>query len=386
MSDPDDVEVVTAEHGPHGADYTSEDPGESEGPRAPQTRERVQRYGRYAWSVLGIVALLAVIGIAAGQISVVVVPVILALFPAALLAPVSERLKRLRVPAAAAALLTIIGGFAVLAAIIMVLVPIVAAQLPDLIESLGEGLDELGDLLSALPFIDVEGIDDAVDQVTEALGEAEGLAGGAMETAMLVVEGVIGVLLTLVVLFFYLKDGSRIAAGVRDTLPYRTRPHADQLGRQAWSTLGSYFRGQLFVAFVDAVFIGLGLLLLGVPLAIPLAVLVFFGGLFPIVGAVVTGAVAVVVALADAGLGTALIVLGLVVAVQQLESNVLEPVILSRAISLHPLVVLLAITTGAAVLGILGAFLAVPIAAVIGRTLDYVRGLEPGGQPASAGG
>ncbi|MEX0657943.1 MAG: AI-2E family transporter, partial [Egibacteraceae bacterium] len=129
-----------------------------------------------------------------------------------------------------------------------------------------------------------------------------------------------------------------------------------------WTTLGRYFRGQLLVAAVDAVLIGLGLLLLGIPLAVPLAVLIFFGGLFPIVGAVTSGVVAVLVALADAGLATALIVLGLIVAVQQLESNVLEPVVLGKTLALHPLMVLLAITAGAVTLGVLGAFLAVPVA------------------------
>jgi putative heme transporter len=345
-------------------------------------REQLIRVGRYAWAALGIVAAAVVVGIVAGQISVVVIPVVLALFPAALLSPLSDWLERVGAPAAVAALATILGLFLALALLIAVLVPVVAAQLPDLLDSLGEGLDELGGLLSALPFLDVEGIDDVLDQVVQALGEAEGLAGGALETAAMVTEGVIGIILTIVVLFFYLKDGRRIAAGLHDTLPERARPHAERLGGQAWSTLGSYFRGQLLVALVDAIFIGIGLLILGIPLAIPLAVLVFFGGLFPIVGAVLTGAVAVLVALAHGGLVLGLLVLGLVVAVQQLESNVLEPLILSRAIALHPLVVLLSITTGAALLGILGAFLAVPVAAVIGRSLDYVRGLEPGGQPA----
>jgi putative heme transporter len=149
--------------------------------------------------------------------------------------------------------------------------------------------------------------------------------------------------------------------------PETSRPRLRRAADRSWDTLGSYFRGQLLVALVDAVFIGIGLLILGVPLAVPLAVLIFFGGLFPIVGAVTTGALAVLVALADAGLTTALIVLGLVLLVQQLESNVLEPLILGKAIDLHPIVVLLAITTGAVTLGILGAFLAVPVAAIIGR-------------------
>jgi putative heme transporter len=185
--------------------------------------------------------------------------------------------------------------------------------------------------------------------------------------------------LMLVTLFFFLKDGQRLTDGVISTAPPRHRRRLTEVAQRAWDTVGSYFRGQLLVALVDAVFIGIGLLILGVPLALPLAVLIFFGGLFPIVGAVTTGALAVLVALADAGPVTALIVLGLVLLVQQLESNVLEPLILGHVISLHPLVILLAITTGAVTLGILGAFLAVPVTATIARIIDYVREDQPEG-------
>lgn len=139
----------------------------------------------------------------------------------------------------------------------------------------------------------------------------------------------------------------------------------------AWDTLGKYFRGQLLVAFVDAVLIGLALVLLGVPLALPLAAIVFFGGLFPIVGAVVTGFLAVLVALSHGGLVLALVVAGIVLAVQQLEGNVLEPLILSHVIDLHPMAIILSITAGAVVLGILGAFLAVPVAAITKRILTH---------------
>ena len=142
---------------------------------------------------------------------------------------------------------------------------------------------------------------------------------------------------------------------------------------RAWTTLGAYFRGQLLVALVDALAIGVALLVLGVPLALPLAVLIFFGGLFPIVGAVVTGALAVLVAMADAGLTMGLIVLGIVLAVQQLESNVLAPLVLGKATALHPLGVLTSLTAGGILLGVLGAFIAVPIAASLVRAIGYLR-------------
>jgi putative heme transporter len=178
------------------------------------------------------------------------------------------------------------------------------------------------------------------------------------------------------VLFFYLKDGRRLRDAIVTTAPRHRQPIVREGLDRSWTTLSSYVQGQLLVAAVDAVFIGVGLLILGVPLALPLAILVLFGGLFPIVGAVATGALAVLVALADGGLTTGLIVLGIVLAVQQIESNVLEPLILGRTIHLHPIVVLTAIAAGASVLGILGAFLAVPVAAITARIVDLVRGRD----------
>jgi putative heme transporter len=199
----------------------------------------------------------------------------------------------------------------------------------------------------------------------------------------MVVDFLTAVVLMIVIVFFVLKDGGRLWRGVADLLPGRYRSTVDEAAGRIWWTLGAYFRGQLLVALVDAIFIGLGLWLLGVPLALPLAVLVFFGGLFPIVGAFVTGLLAVLVALASEGLTTALLVLGLVVLVQQAESNLLEPLILSKVIALHPLVIILSITAGVLSFGILGAFLAVPFAAGVARVIDMARGRTPTAGPGS---
>jgi hypothetical protein len=163
---------------------------------------------------------------------------------------------------------------------------------------------------------------------------------------------------------------SRTATGSAESAHGPAAPPAAALrrvGEQAWLTLGAFFRGQLLIALVDAVAIGIGLALLRVPLALPLAVVVFFGGLFPIVGAVTAGALAVLVALAHGGLGLGLVVLALIVGVQQLEGNVLEPFILGHVVKLHPLIVVLAVTAGAITFGVLGAFLAVPVVAVTGQ-------------------
>jgi putative heme transporter len=334
----------------------------------------LRRVGRTSWALLGILLIAAVIGYALSLVPLVVIPIVLALFPATLLVPVAGWLRRIGAPDALAAIASILLGFLLIGAIIGAMIPLVAAQAPELAESASDGLQELENFLQDGPLgLEIGGVDDLIDMAQEQLGEVGELAPQAMEAAVVAFEVFAGLLLLFVVLFFYLKDGPRLANGIITTAPRRYEARLRRLADRSWDTLGKYFRGQMLVALVDAIGIGLGLVILGVPLALPLAVLVFFGGLFPIVGAVVTGSLAVLVALADQGLTTALIVAGIVLAVQQLESNVLEPIILGKAIHLHPIVILAAITTGAVTIGILGAFLAVPLAAVIAEIVDELR-------------
>jgi putative heme transporter len=336
------------------------------------------RVGRAAWALLGIAAVLALLGYVASAVTIVVIPVILALFPATLLAPLADWLRRRGLPSALAAFISLLTGLVVFFGVLAGAIALVVAQLPDLLESAAEGVGQIETFLEDDPFgIGVETFSDALDFAQEQLGDAAGdLAAQAGTAAFIAFEALAGLLLMFVVLFFYLKDGRRLRDAIVTTVPAPRRPMVREGLDRSWTTLSSYLQGQLLVAAVDAVFIGIGLLILGVPLALPLAILVLFGGLFPIVGAVATGALAVLVALADGGLTTGLIVLGIVLAVQQLESNVLEPLILGRTIHLHPIVVLTTIAAGASVLGILGAFLAVPVAAIAAQTIDLVRGRE----------
>jgi putative heme transporter len=336
---------------------------------------RLLRYGRLAWALLGVAGVLVVIGLIASRLSLVIVPVVLALFPATLLVPVCARLRRWGWPPAAAALVTLLGGILVIGAVLAVMVSLVIAEIPDLLESASDGVAEIERLLQGDPLgIGINGIGDALAVLREQLAETDGMAGQAADAAVTAFGTVAGSLLLVVVLFFYLKDGPRLVRSAVGLVPVDHRGRVRSQLSTAWETLSGYFQGQLVVAFVDAVGIGLGLVLLGIPLALPLAVLVFFGGLFPIVGAVVTGALAVLVALADGGLATAGLVAGLVLLVQQLESNVLQPFILGNAVNLHPLLVLLAVTAGGISFGVLGAFLGVPIAAIAARLLDASDG------------
>lgn len=193
-------------------------------------------------------------------------------------------------------------------------------------------------------------------------------------------------ILALVLCFFYLKDGPRFLPWVSGLVGPRAAPHVSAIAQRSWVTLSGFIRAQAAVGLVDAVFIGIGLAVLGVPLALPLSVLVFFGAFIPIIGAVVTGALAALVALVTNGPVTALIVIALVLVVQQLEGNVLQPILVGRTLDLHPALVILAVTAGGTLAGIVGAFLAVPVVAVAAVAVRYARQqlaeLEPAPEPA----
>lgn len=354
---------------------SSRDHGSRADAPVPETQGQaaIWRAGRTSWAWLGITLLVAVVLWLVSLVPLVVIPFVLALFPATLLKPVADWLMRVGLPAALASITTILAGIALIVGVLGSMIALIVAEAPDLIESAGEGIEQVEGFLEE---VGAPGLSGLIEQAGEQMGEVGDYAGEAIGAAVVAFESIAGLIIMVVILFFFLKDAGSLTEGVLGVVPARFRDRARGVAYRAWDTLGKYFRGQLLVALVDAIVIGIGLLVLGVPLAVPLAVLIFFGGLFPIVGAVTTGALAVLVALADGGLTSGLIVLGLVLAVQQLESNVLEPIILGKAIHLHPLVVLLSITAGAVTLGILGAFLAVPIAAVIARSIEYLRGEE----------
>jgi putative heme transporter len=344
-----------------------------------QPRERGERplirAGRYAWAAVGIALLIAVLGFIVSQVSLVVGALVLALFPAALLLPVADWLCARGLPPALAALMTVLAALLVFFGVIGGLVPIVIGEIPALAESLQEGMRDLDRSLRRAPLgIDVGGIEGLQERIGEYMADNdEETAEQAATVVGVAIEMVVGTVLLFVALFFYLKDGRRIANALRSLFPARFRDDVAEVASRMWVTVGGFFRSQLLVAAFDAVLIGIGLLLLRVPLAIPLAVLVFFGGLFPIIGAWVTGLLAVFIAFAHGGLVLGLAVAALILAVQQLETNVLEPYIVGRIIHLHPLAVLTAVMAGALSIGILGAFLAAPALAAGARAVDYIR-------------
>ena len=349
-------------------------------------RRPMIRTGLYAWAFLGIVGALAVTARATAVLSIVVIPLVLALFPAAVLAPVVSRLKARGVPAALAAGLVMLGSLALFVGVGFALAPQVAGQLDDVREQLGTGMESVRRFLASGPLgLDPIRMEDLIQRVRDMITSGGGIGSGVLTAVTAVTETVAGLLFGLVALFLYLKDGERMALWLKSLFPERLQEDAGEVGVRAWHTIGAYVRGQVLIALIDALLIGVGIAVLGVPLALPLIALVFFGGLFPVVGAVVAGAVAVLVALATSGVTTALILLAIIVVVQQVEGDLLAPVIMGRATQLHPLAALAALTAGAVLLGVLGAFLAIPVTASVTRAAGYLRQRRrEAGQPATA--
>ncbi|WP_328340602.1 AI-2E family transporter [Micromonospora sp. NBC_00421] len=309
-----------------------------------------------------------------GKVAVLLAPLAIAvavtLFLTALLDPVLLGLRRLRVPAAPAALLTVLLLLGVLVGVGVLVWNLTAAQFGELSQQLDEGLQRSRDFVTeTLPVSDAQ-LDKLVGQVRDGLGGgAPDPVGGARTAA----EAAGSTLLALVLLFFLLKDGRSMWHWVLRRMTGPNRTVTAEAGRAGWRTLGSYSRGTMLIAAIDAIGIGLALVLLGVPLALPLALITFLGGFVPIIGATVAGAVAVLVALAANGPTTALLVLAAVIAVQQIEGNLLEPLIMKRQVQLHPAVILVVVTAGTLIAGIAGAFVSVPIAAVAYRVVDTVQ-------------
>jgi putative heme transporter len=330
------------------------------------------RAGAYAWGLIGLAGLLVLLGFLFVTFRVITIPLILALFPAAILVPVVNWLVRHGWRRGIATGFTLVAALLVGAGIIAIMVNAIQDQLPELVESVQAGWEQmrvaLEEGLFGLPAIELEAI---LDQVVR--WAREDLTENVLAALVATVEGIAAVGFGLVALFFYLRDGGRLSAWIRDLFPRDVRDHVSEMGARTWKAISGYIRGQTVVALVDAVFIGIGLVILGVPLAFVLSVLIFFGGYVPIVGAFVTGALAVLVALASEGLLIAILTLAVVIGVQQLESNLLAPMVLGRSTALHPLGVLTALTVGAIAYGIIGAIIAVPIAAAIARSVGYLR-------------
>jgi len=301
------------------------------------------------------------------RLYLVTMPIIIALILATILVPVAGWLETKGWRRSMASLVVVGGGLVAVLGLLAALAPSFVEQLRDLAPTLSLGSDTVLSWLETGPLhVPRETVDDLISQVRDALGNnSSTIVGGVLTGAALLVETLAALALMLVLLFFVIKDRDEIVTWLQSHVPMADRPRVGAMGARAWSALGGYVRGTAVIALIDAGGIGIGLAILGVPLALPLTLLVFLGGFLPIIGAFAAGMVAVLVALATGGLTKALLALGLILAVQQLEGHILQPVIMRRAVNLHPVVILIALATGASIAGIAGAFLSIPVAAVV---------------------
>jgi predicted PurR-regulated permease PerM len=339
----------------------------------------VRKAAAWSWRLLligtAIVALLLVVQ----RLQVIIVPVALATMLAALLLPAVDWLDRRGAPRGGAVALVILAGIALFGGIMTFVVSQFVSGLPGLVEQVTHSIDSLRRWLIEGPaHLSREQIDNAGDTAIKALRDnQEKLTTGALSTAATLTEIITGALLVFFTLIFLLHGGRNIYSFVTKIVPSSTRERVRDAGRAGFGSLIGYVRATFLVALVDAVGIGTGLAIMGIPLALPLASLVFLGAFIPLVGAIITGFLAVVVALLAKGLVYGLITLGLIIAVQQLEAHILQPLVMGRAVSIHPLAIVLAITAGGVLAGIVGALLAVPLVAFLNSSIRVLVADDP---------
>ena len=353
----------------------------------------------WSWRMLVIAVAFAGIVFVISKIQIIVVPAAIAVLLAVLLEPLLRLLFiKLHFPRTLAATLTLLIGLGVVTAMISVATTQLASELPNLISRTKDGIDEGIQWLATGPLqLDTNTVSDLWTQAQEqiqnyARKNASWLASNALGTMSAVASAFTGVLTALFCLFFFLKDGRKIWQWFLRLLPRSARNPLNEAAIRGWVTLGAYTRTQCLVAAIDAIGIGGGAFIIGVPLAIPLGMLVFLAAFVPILGAIISGMMAVAIALVDKGFTTAVVMVIIILVVQQLESNLLQPALMSNAVSLHPVAVLLAVAAGGASVGIIGAVFAVPLLAFINTTVLYLKGYDsfirlnyqqdrPGGPP-----
>ena len=337
--------------------------------------DRLRRVGEAAlWTIVIVVAVIGALRLLA-ELRLVVLPVLLAVVLATFLLPPTRWLTRRGWPRGVSALVVVVLTLMAVGLSFAFLVPPVVSQFGTFDFQLSTVVDRIERWIAASPLpLSTGQIGGVIEDLDNRVGESfDAVARGIVSGAVVAVEILAGLLLAIAVLFFLLKDGERIWAWVVSLTPSSRREDVDAIGMRSWHALGGFVRGQFVVAVFDAVLIGLALVLIGVPLAVPLGVLVFFGAFVPVVGAALTGLLAVLVALVSVGVGGALAALAAIIVVQQLEGNILQPVVVGRAVDVHPIAILLAVTAGAVLAGIIGAMVAGPAVAVAAATLGYLR-------------
>ena len=332
--------------------------------------------GAWSWRLLALAGAAAVFIFLIIQLRLIVIPLLVAVLVSALLVPFVGFLVRHRWPKVLAIAVALLGTLAVIGGLITLAATQIAAGSAGLSERLAASYEDLKGALLASPLqLSESELNDFVEQASESIqADSQIFVTGALSVGSSVGHLIAGLLLAIFSLLFILIDGKSIWGWIVRIFPLRARAAVDGAGVAGWTTLGNFAKVQILVATIDAIGIGAGAALLGVPMAIPIAILVFLGSFIPIVGAVATGIVAVVIALLFNGFGIALAMLGVVLLVQQVEGHVLQPLIMGTAVKVHPLAVVLAVGAGSLLAGIPGALFAVPFAAVVNVMTSYIHG------------
>ncbi|MGM0348086.1 AI-2E family transporter [Streptomyces sp. Adlamb9] len=339
------------------------------------------------WRLLVLAGTVWVLMRVISAVQLVVFAFVIALLITALLQPTVARLTRRGVPRGPATALTAISGFVVIGLMGWFVTWQVMENIDTLSTQIQSGIDDLRNWLLKSPFhVTDKQINQIAKNLREAIGaNADQITSAGLEGVQVIVEALTSILLVFFSTLFLLYDGKRIWSWVLKLVPSAAREGVAGAGPRAWRTLTAYVRGTVLVALIDATFIGIGIYFLDVPMAVPLAVFIFLFSFIPLVGAVASGALAVIVALVTQGVFTAVMTLAVVLAVQQIEGHVLQPFILGRAVRVHPLAVVLTVATGGMVAGIGGAVVAVPLVAVANTVVGYLRQYsEELHQPAAA--
>ncbi|SKC36815.1 AI-2E family transporter [Krasilnikoviella flava] len=335
----------------------------------------VRAAASWSWRVLLIAAAVAAFLWLLASLKTIVVPVAIALLVTVLLAPVRRSLQRWHLSKGLATAVSIVGLIVLVGGLVTLAGTSIVSGFQDLADQAVEGFRQFTTWLAEGPLqLDAEQLSGYGQQLQSSLVESSGIVSGALGAATTVGHVFVGALIALFCTIFFLLDGRTIWTWLVNLLPVRARENVHQAGRRGLVTLSAYVRTQILVAFVDAVGIGVGSVFFVPALALPIGILVFIGSFVPIIGAIVTGAIATAVVLVAKGWIAALIMLGIVLLVQQAESHILQPFLMGHAVSLHPVAVVLVVAAGSLAAGIVGALFAVPLAAVLNTVLLYFHG------------
>jgi putative heme transporter len=339
----------------------------------------VRKTAAWAWRLLVILGALVALLSVVKRLEIIVVPLLLALMLSALLIPIVDWLDRRGAPRGGAVALVILAGFAILGGILTFVVSQFVVGVPDLVNEVTRSIDSAKKWLIEGPLhLSRQQIDHGGNSAIQALqNNQEKLTSGALATAATLTELITAALLMFFTLIFFLYGGRNIWEYVTKIFPTDVRDRVRAAGAAGYHSLTGYIRATFLVALVDAAGVGTGLVIMSVPLALPLASLVFLGAFIPLVGAVLSGFLAVIVALLAKGFVYALITLGVLIAVNQLEAHILQPLVMGRAVSIHPLGVVVAISTGSVLAGIIGALLAVPTVAFFNNAFKVLLARDP---------